>query len=119
MGGGKHMITDQRAESAVMYIRNKASEYAKAKAERIQIEEFRKTLKARLMQKAQLEGAKTSAEQEREAYAATDYEKLLDGLKVAVETEEKIRWEMVAAQLTVEVWRTQSANARRELAAVE
>ena len=34
------------------------------------------------------------------------------GARVAVAEEERIRWEMEAARMTVEVWRTQSANNR-------
>lgn len=107
------MITDQRAEAAVMYIRTKASDYAKAKAQRIYLEEFRKSKKALLMQQAERSGHTTSAAQEREAYASADYQELLTGLQAAIEEEERIRWEMVSAELTVDIWRTQAANNRR------
>jgi hypothetical protein len=106
------MIPDQRVEAAVAFIRDKASIYAKAKAERIQLEEFRKSQKALGMREAEINGYRTAALQEREAYASSEYIALLDGLKNAVEEEEKLRWEMVAAQLTVEIYRTQSANSR-------
>lgn len=111
------LITDQRAESAVMHIRTKAAEYASAKASRVYIEEYRKSKKALAMRDAELHGHTTSASQEREAYASEEYVELLSGLKAAVELEEKLRWEMVSAQLTVEIWRTQSANARMEIKA--
>jgi hypothetical protein len=39
---------------------------------------------------------------------------LLEGLKAAVEVEEKLKWEMVAAQARVEVWRTEQANNRNQ-----
>lgn len=107
------MITDQRAEAAVMYIRTKASDYAKAKAQRIYLEEFRKSKKALLMKQADVDGYNTSAAQEREAYANPEYIELLKGLQAAVEEEERIRWEMVSAELTVDVWRTQTASNRK------
>jgi hypothetical protein len=113
------MISDARAEKAVEYIRDRAKEYAQAKADRTHLEEFRKSRKALLMKAAELEGATTSAAQERDAYAAPDYLQLLDGLRAAVEREETIRWEMEAARLTIEIWRTQSANNRLEAKAHE
>lgn len=106
------MITDQRAEAAVMFLRDKAALYAKAKSERIHIEEFRKSQKSLSMREAEINGARTAAIQERDAYTSQEYLELLEGLKAAVEEEEKLRWEMEAAKLTVEVWRTQQANNR-------
>lgn len=86
-----------------------APEYAKAKAERVYLEEYRKTKKAVLMQRcAQLPiGA-----QEREAYADAEYLAVLTGLRAAVEREEELRWKLVAYQTRVEVWRSQEASAR-------
>jgi len=106
------MITDQRAEAAVMYIRENAKLYAKAKAQRLYLDEFKKSKRALLMQQAERNGHTTSAAQEREAYANPEYADLLEGLRVAVETEERIRWEMVSAELTVDVWRTQESSKR-------
>ena len=96
-------------QSAVDYLLKVAPEYAKAKAERVYIEEFRKSKKAILMQQC---SEQSIGAQEREAYAHPDYIKLLAGLQAAVEAEETLRWKMTAAQLRVEVWRTQSANDR-------
>jgi hypothetical protein len=39
---------------------------------------------------------------------------LLEGLRDAVEQEEKLRWDLIAAQARVEIWRTQQANLRAE-----
>ena len=52
--------------------------------------------------------------QEREAYAHPEYTQLLEGLRDAVEQEEKLRWDLIAAQARVEIWRTQQANLRAE-----
>lgn len=94
---------------AVDYIIKNAPKYAKAKAERVYLEEFRKSKKALLMKSCGLEAVSA---QEREAYSAPEYVALLDGLKAAVEVEEKLRWDLIAAQLRVEIWRTESANNR-------
>ena len=96
---------------AVDFIRDNGKHYAAAKAERIYMEEFRKSLKAMLM-KQSMETAVNA--QEREAYSHPDYVAHLKALRDAVKIEEKLRWEMVAAQARVEVWRSQEASNRIE-----
>ena len=96
---------------AVDFIRDNGKVYAKAKADRVYMEEYRKSLKAILM-KQSMESAVNA--QEREAYSHADYIKLLEGLREAVEQEERLRWEMVAAQARIEVYRTQEASKRVE-----
>lgn len=96
---------------AVDYIIQNAKKFAEAKAQRIYLEEYKKSLKALLM-KGSLE--ETIGAQEREAYAHKDYQQMLLGLKEATETEEKLRWELVAAQTRVEIWRSEQANLRAE-----
>jgi len=97
--------------AAIDYIIKNAGRFAKAKSERIYIEEYRKSLKAILMKQS---GQTVIAAQEREAYAHEDYASLLAGLREAVETEEKLRWDLIAAQARVEVWRTEQANNRQQ-----
>jgi hypothetical protein len=104
------MTEDMRdPDRAVDYIIANAGKFANAKAQRVYLEEFRKSKKALLMGQSP---AKTSAEREQYAYAHEDYLALLGGLKAAVEVEEKLRWDLVAAQARVEIWRTRSANNR-------
>jgi hypothetical protein len=98
-------------ERAIEYIFRHGQRYAKAKAERIYLEEYRKSLKALLMQRS-TETAVNA--QERDAYSHPDYRELLNGLKEAVEVEEEIRWGLVAAQARIEVWRSKEATARAE-----
>jgi hypothetical protein len=83
--------------------------YAKARAERVYLEEFRKSKKALLMQQ---HSDKPIGAQEREAYAHPEYIGLLAALRVAVEAEENARWMLIAAQTRVEVWRSQEASNR-------
>ena len=104
-------INERDPHKAVDYMFANAKLFAKAKSERIYLEEYRKSLKALLMKRS-LEDA--IGAQEREAYAHEDYRKLLNGLKAAVETEESLRWELIAAQTRVEIWRTEQANIRAE-----
>jgi len=99
---------------ALDFIRDNAPLYAKAKSERIFLEEFRKSKKALMMREAELAGHKTVAVQEREAYAHPEYIQVLEALKYAVEEEEKLRWLIVGAQAKIEAWRTIEANKRAE-----
>lgn len=94
---------------AVDFIIKTAPVYAKARAERVYLEEFRKSKKALLMQAS---AQKTAALQERDAYAHQDYQDLLAALKVSVEIEENARWQMIAAQTRVDVWRSENASNR-------
>ncbi len=93
------------------YIRDNAKKYAQAKANRVYLEEYRKSLKATLM--ATQIGDPVNA-QERYAYAHPDYTLLLEGIKEAIEAEENQRWKLIAAQAKIEVWRSLSANQRAE-----
>ena len=96
---------------AVDYIFKNGKKFAKAKAERIYLEEYRKSLKAILMKRS-VENA--IGAQERDAYAHDEYLALLQGLKAAVEVEEELRWALIAAQARVEIWRSQEATNRIE-----
>lgn len=105
--------------AAVDFIIKNAADFAKAKAQRIYLEEFRKSKKALLMRDALQMGYEAVNAQEREAYSHADYLELLKGLAEAVEIEEKLKWQLEAARLRVDIWRTESANARMEGKAAE
>jgi len=101
---------------AIQYLIDTAEPYSKAKATRIYLEEFRKSRKAQLMSQA---GTEVLGKQEVYAYAHQDYIQILDGIRQAVETEEKYRWLMTAAQARIECWRTEQYSARMELKATQ
>jgi hypothetical protein len=105
------MSEDRDPHKAVDYILLNGKNFAKAKAERCYIEEFRKSKKAILMKRS-MESA--IGAQEREAYAHPEYVQLLEGLREAIEIEEKLRWDLLGAQARVEIWRTEQANNRAE-----
>lgn len=96
-------------------IKENSDALAKAKAERVYCEEYRKSLKAILMQNSQ-EKAQTGKESE--AYASQKYLNHIDALKAAVKAEEELRWKMVACQAEIEVWRSLGANQRAEAKAL-
>ena len=105
------MSEERDPHKAVDYILKHAALFAKAKAERTYIEQYRKSLKAMLMKRC-METAVGA--QEREAYAHPEMIELLKGLHAAVEIEEKLKWDITAAELRVEIWRTEQANNRAE-----
>jgi hypothetical protein len=94
---------------AVDYMIENAGKFAAAKANRVYIEEFRKSRKALLMKESE---ESTSAAQERDAYAHHEYIALLEGLKVAVELEETLKWNLTAAQARIDIWRSEQATNR-------
>ena len=94
---------------AVDFLIANAEKFAKAKADRVYLEEFRKSKKALLMN-ACTEKAANAREQF--AYSHPENVELLQGLRDAVEIEEALRWQQVAAQLRVEIYRTQEASNR-------
>lgn len=97
------------AEKAVDFIYKHAPIFAKAKSDRIYLEEFRKTKKSLLM----LASGETSAVmREADAYAHKEYQELLAGLRVAIEQEDALLWQLRAAQARIEIYRTESANNR-------
>jgi hypothetical protein len=76
------------------------------------MEEYRKTLKAKLMKEALANGARSAATAEMEAYADVAYEEHLQALKQSVENPEGFRGAKASAQARVEVWRSLEASNR-------
>ena len=99
---------------AIQFLIDTAPLYAKAKADRIYLDEYRRSKRAQLMSQA---GTEVLGKQETYAYAHADYVGILEGIREAVEIEEKYRWLMTAAQARIEVWRTEQYSARMEMKA--
>lgn len=100
--------------AAVEYIVENAPIYAKHKAERIYLDEFRKSKKALLMKDALARGIEAANAQEREAYSHPEYLELLDGLAAATEIEEELKWKLEAARLRIDIWKTETYNNRMQ-----
>lgn len=107
-------MNDDAPYKAVNFIIKNAPLYAKAKADRVLLEEFRKSKKALLMKDALRDGIEAANAQEREAYANQEYIDLLHGLAEAIAKEEELRWKLEAARMKTDIWRTEQANARLE-----
>ena len=102
------MIPEEAAQS----IRDKAPLYGEAKAQRVYLEEFRKSKKAMLMKEALKMKVEAANAQEREAYADPEYVQLIKGMALAIEKEETLKWELEAARLDIEIWRSREATNR-------
>lgn len=105
------MIKESDIEKAVHWLRDNASEAAQARANRIYVEEYRKTVKARLMASV---ADKSIGAQEVFAYDHKEYRAHLDALREAVRIDEEFRFLREAAMAKVNAWQTQSANQRAE-----
>ena len=101
-------------QAAVDFMIAKSKAYAIAEANKVYMEEYRKTIKAEQMIEAELRDHKTAVMQEREAYASPKYKEHLKALQQAVEVREELRWMLIAAQARIEVWRSQEASSRAE-----
>lgn len=104
------MSEDMRdPDRAVDFIIANSAKFALAKAQRVYLEEFRKSKKALLMAQST---AKSAVEREQYAYGHEDYLGLLGGLKAAIEVEEELRWKLESARIRVDIWRTKEASNR-------
>ena len=100
---------------AIDYIIQNSVKYAQAKANRLYLEEFRKSKKALLMKDALARGYEAVNAQEREAYSNPYYLEILRGIKEATAEEEELRWKLEAAKMRVDVWRSEQATARTQV----
>jgi hypothetical protein len=96
---------------ALDFIRDNSEKYAIAKANVVYMTEYRKTIKAMLMNEST---AKTQTERESYAYADKRYIAHLEALRQAIEAAEYLRWLMIGAEAKIEVWRSLESTARAE-----
>jgi hypothetical protein len=106
---GNDKAMDTSPNKAVEFIIKQSGVFAEAKANRTYIENYLRSAKSKLMLES---SASSIAAKEMEAYATDDYIQLLKGLKEAVEIEEKLKWQLIAAQARIEIWRSQEATNR-------
>jgi len=103
-------MKDEAVEQALHYLAQTEDEYAKAKAQRIYLEETQKTVMATLF----VEAPGGSVEV-RKSHALTQpsYAEHCGKLRDAVYDEELLRAKRLRYELSIEVWRTQEASRRR------
>jgi hypothetical protein len=102
-------MKDYDPNDAIEFIYKTAPAYAKAKGELAELEAFKSSLKAIKMAES---GEQTVTAQEREAYRSEAYQELCKAIGVATEQAEALRWQLLAAQMRVDIWRTEQASNR-------
>ena len=103
-------MKDFNPHDAIDFIFKNAPVYAKAKGQLSELETFKSSLKAIKM--AQTDEQSLGA-QEREAYRSQEYQDLCKAIGAATEQAESLRWQLEAAKMRFEAWRTQEANNRQ------
>jgi hypothetical protein len=102
-------MKDYDPNDAIDFIFKKAPDYAKAKGNLAQFEAFKHSLKAIEMSKSE---ASTIGGKEMDAYKSQAYQELCEAIGLATEETELLKWQLTAAQMRVEIWRTEQATNR-------
>jgi len=105
------LITEQEVDRALQYLRDQAEGDAQARAERLYLEQFIKTVLAQEMAKS---SATSIAAQEVGARVSSAYGDALIAFKQAIHEDEKRRFLRAAAEARIEAWRSQEATRRAE-----
>lgn len=105
------MITENEIERALDFLRDNAEPAAKARAERLYLEQWQKTVKAQEMAK---HGDISSAKAEMLALTSKPYIDALIAYKAAIYEDERIRFLVSAAEAKIEAWRSLEATRRAE-----
>ena len=108
---------DEKLEERLQELRDQATEYSVAEAERSYLENYRHSKLAILMKEAEVLGIKTCAAQEREARAHPEYLELLMNLKTATEIAERNQWHLRIAMRGSSLYQTEQATRRAEIKA--
>jgi hypothetical protein len=106
------MISDDEAERALDFMRDNARKAAQAKAERIYMMEYRKSVKSQIMRE---NDDKPLGAQEAIAYADARYLTHLKAMREAIEADEYYDWMRVSAEAKISAWQTQSRNQRANI----
>ena len=102
-------------EKRLTELREQATLYAEAEAQRSYLDNYKHSKLALLMKDAEVAGAKSVAAQEREARAHPEYIELLGALRDATEIAEKNKWFLNIAMRGSSLYQTQQATLRAEM----
>ena len=94
---------------AIDFIFKKAPDYAAAKGRLAELENFRHSLRA--IKATESKGSSIAAK-EMEAYASQEYQDLCKAIGIATEQAEALKWQLEAAKMRFEAWRTTEASNR-------
>lgn len=104
-------MSERDPHKAADFIIKNAKNYAAAKANRMYLEERRKSAKALLMNEST---GKTVSDREKYAYSHPSYLALLQEFKNAILDEETLRIQIRGAELAIEIWRSEQATNRNQ-----
>jgi hypothetical protein len=102
-------ISDDDIDRALSFLRDTADRAAVARAQRIYLEQWCKSVRAQIMLTAP---GSSASDREAFALASPDYAAALEGYRAAVEADERFRFLREAASARIEAWRTQCSNER-------
>jgi hypothetical protein len=102
-------ISEKLVQDAFDYLLEQPDNAAKARAERLYMEDYTKVVKAELMSECNSEKL---GEQERYAYAHPKFKAHLENLKTAIARDEKHRFTLNAKNAILDGWRTIEASNR-------
>jgi len=106
------VISEEKVDSALAFLRDKAEEAAQARANVKHLAEFLKVKRAQLAMACK--GVTSAAAAEQSALADPAYAQILEGYKVAVEQDAYYQFKREAASALIDVWRTEQSNLRAE-----
>ena len=106
-------VNEATVERALDWLRDNVDKAASARATRLYLEEWLPALKAKLAA-AYMEGGDSATAAELKARAHKDYQDALISYRMAVEDDEKARWNRNRADLTLEVWRSLESSRRAQ-----
>ena len=107
------MISDQQLEIVLDWLRDNAGAAAKARAERVYMEDWLPALRAQIAAEC-IAAGDSAAAADTKAKASDAYATALKGYREAVEADEKMRWHRTRADAIIEVWRSDQANQRAQ-----
>lgn len=107
----KNPMGDEAAEAALVFLSEYAVRAGQAKAAAMYMENYRQVVLANLKRKAPAE-CKSDAARDEWARCQQEYLDQLAAQREAVEEDTKLHWKRIAAEATIEAWRTKNANNR-------
>lgn len=103
------MIDESQVQAAFDWLQANETDAAEARAERVYLDEFRKSLKAVLMRES---NGKTIGDRESFAYSHERYLEHLTKIRDAVVADETYRARISRSKMLLEFWRSQESSRR-------
>lgn len=106
-----NIISDEQLQRSLDWLRESASNAAKARAERLYMEEWLPALRAQIAAEC-IEAGDSAAKADITARASDAYKSALTTYRDAVEKDELYRWRRSSADAVLSAWQSTNANLR-------